>query len=138
MAEQWVVHPNRYATEPGTGDNGRYRSVSAGERPPALCRARVALPPALAAFGDAAGSVTFEDSRWRLVVCGARTFAAKHSNGGDVLPPFGFQMKGRWMWWDGTTTDTSILDGPDAVSHVRRYLHELFPGSSDIEVSDRR
>ena len=55
----------------------------------------------------------------------------------DVPPPFGFKRNGRWLWWDNTTTEESILDGADAIDYLREYLDRLFP-SMTITVTDQR
>ena len=70
------------------------------------------------------------------VVGAARTFAREHVDP-DVPPPFGFKRNGRWLWWDNTTTEESILDGADAIDYLREYLDRLFP-SMTITVTDQR
>jgi hypothetical protein len=135
----WIVHPNRSDTgsdEPG--QNGHYRSVS---RPRSRvlvskCFAQVTLPRTLAGVADSDGTITFGGQDWWFVVGAARTFAKTHVDS-DVLPPFGFKRGGQWLWWDNTTSDESILDGPDGSEYVREYLGRLFP-SFAITVSDAR
>ena len=135
---EWIVHPNRSATgadEPGR--NGHFRSVRK-PRPPAVepCLARVELPAELTDLADPDGTRTFGGHDWRFVVGAARSFAYTHF-GPDVLPPFGFKRAGTWHWWDNTTTDESILDGPQGIEHVRQYLAQLLPGFI-ITVTDSR
>lgn len=36
----------------------------------------------------------------------------------------GFKDRG----WDGTTSDESILDGPEAIGYIQEYFALLFPG----------
>lgn len=136
--DEWIVHPNRFAIgvdEPGR--NGHFRSVRKA-RPPATepCLARVELPPALSGQADVDGTVTFGGYDWWFVVGAARMFARTHVNP-DVPPPFGFKRFGKWLWWDGTTTDRSILDGPEGIEHVREYLTRLLPGFS-VTLTDNR
>ncbi|EUA40240.1 hypothetical protein I549_4309 [Mycobacterium avium subsp. avium 2285 (R)] len=124
------MHPNRFelgADEPGR--NGHFRAVSRPRRPLTISThlARVELPPNMSDFADDDGSITFGGVDWWFVVGAARTFARTRINE-DVPAPFGFKLDGKWRWWDNTTTDESILDGPDASQHVRHYLAELFPG----------
>jgi hypothetical protein len=90
----------------------------------------------LSHVADSDGSVTFGGPSWWLVVGPARIFARRHF-GGDVPPPFGFKDRGNWWWWDNTTSDTSILEGPEASDYVREYLDRLFPGLP-ITLSDKR
>lgn len=135
---EWIVHPNRSAIGPDQpGRNGHYRSLSG---PPTLLAeetflARIALPPNLSHAADSDGSVTFAGHTWRFVVCMARTFAIKHL--GADIPPFGYTDRGRWYWWDNTTTEQSILEGPQAMDYVREYLEQMYPDTS-IELTDRR
>lgn len=138
MTEQWIVHPNRFDTTSSGSGNGRFRSIKRGKQPPAPCQARIGLPPALADYGDPDGTVTFQDARWSLVVCGARNFAATHTAGAVTVPPFDFLMKGKWHWWDGTVADHSMLDTPDALDHITRFLWALFPEATAVDVTDRR
>lgn len=138
-SKEWIVNPNRSEIgddEPGR--NGHFRSVMR-PRPPVtteVCLARVKLPRKLSEHADPDGSLTFGGMDWWFVVGAARTFARTHTDV-DVPQPFGFKRHGQWMWWDNTTSDESILDGPDAVSYVEEYLERLFPGLS-ITVTDKR
>lgn len=128
--KQWTVHPNRSAIGPDEpGRNGHFRSVS---RPPYRpkagdCLARVGLPPELSHAADTDGSVTFAGSDWRWVVGAARSFAGQYVDV-ELPPPFGFRDRGRWWWWDGTSSEESRLDGPDAERYVEEFLERLFPG----------
>lgn len=140
---QWVVHPNR--SEPGPdepGRNGHFRVVrSAPARllPEQTCRARIVLPQQWSHLSDPDGSVTFAAADWRSVGCLARMFA-HHQQGiawEDMTPPLGFTIKGRWHWFDGTTTAASILEGADAADRVRPFLELMFPGAL-IELTDLR
>lgn len=139
MAE-FVVHPNRFEVNSDQpGHNGHYRVLERAPRRTSggRCMARVVLPESMRHFGDSDGSVTFGGSSWRFVVSAARSFAEDFSS--DPVPaPFGFRDQGRWWWWDGSSTDYSILDTLDAQSHVRAYLEELFPGGGGIELADLR
>ena len=140
MGKDFVVHPNRSAVGPDRpGRNGHYRVVNAAPRrvDEPRCVARVALPGSLQGYGDGDGSVTFEGSTWRFVVAAARSFVVDFGEGA-VLGPFGFRDRGRWWWWDGTSSDHSILETSDAQGQVRRYLEELFVGAGGIELSDLR
>ena len=135
---EWIVHPNR--SETGTdepGQNGHFRSVTR-PRPPAIepCLARVKLPRSLSGVADADGTRTFGGNDWWFVVGAARTFARTHVDP-DVPRPFGFKRSGQWLWWDNTTTEESILDGPDAIEYVREYLGRLFP-SFTVTLTDAR
>lgn len=135
---EWIVHPNRSETGPDEpGRNGHFRSVTR-PRPAATepCLARVKLPRRMSVLGDADGTVTFGGNDWWFVVGAARTFARTHVDP-DVLPPFGFKRSGRWLWWDNTTTEESILDATEAIEHVREYLGRLFPSFS-VTVTDAR
>jgi hypothetical protein len=136
---EWIVHPNRSELGPDEpGRNGHFRAVSR-PRPPvsvSTCLANVKLPAKFSHLADPDGSVTFGGTSWWWVVSAGRIFARRHI-GGDVPPPFGFKDRGKWLWWDNTTTDESILDGPEAIGYVREYLDRLFPGLS-ITVSDKR
>jgi hypothetical protein len=137
-SSEWIVHPNRSELGPDEpGRNGHYRTSR--PRPTvsvSTCLARVKLPRRLSQLADADGSVTFGGLDWWFVVGAARTFAREHS---DVVvpPPFGFNDRGQWCWWDNTTSDQSILDAPDAIDHVREYLNRLFPGLA-VDVSETR
>ncbi|ORX19449.1 hypothetical protein [Mycobacterium xenopi] len=129
---EWIVHPNRSELGPDRpGRNGHYRPLRDTQPclPQERCQARITLPARYSRVADADGSVTFAGPSWWFVVGAARAFARNHI-GGDVAPPFGFKDRGKWLWWDHTTSDESILDGPDATSHVREYLDRLFPGMS--------
>lgn len=135
---EWIVHPNRSdigSDEPG--QNGQFRSLTrprtAATEP---CLARVKLPRRLSGVADADGTVTFGGNDWWFVVGAARTFAREHVDP-DVPPPFGFKRNGRWLWWDNTTTEESILDGSDAIDYLREYLDRLFPNMT-ITVTDQR
>lgn len=137
----FVVHPNRDEAGPNLpGQNGHHRVLAPRDAPMPkgdACRARVMLPPSLVhAATSPDGSVTFSAADWRFVTCVARGFARDCALP-SVLPPFGFRDKGIWHWWDGTTTDHSILEGPDAIEHVRRYLTKQFRGAT-IELVDMR
>lgn len=60
------------------------------------------------------------------------------SRGRTCRRPLGFTIKGRWHWWDGTTTAASILEGADAAERaLRPFLARLFPGAR-IELTDLR
>jgi hypothetical protein len=139
--DDWIVHPNRSEIGPDEpGRNGHFRSV---KRPrPAVsistCLARVQLPRNLAHLADTGGSITFGGRDWWFVVGAARTFARTHVDP-NVPPPFGFKRSGRWLWWDNTTTEESILDGAssDAAKCVREYLAQLFPNLS-VTLTDNR
>lgn len=135
---EWIVHPNR--SETGTdkpGQNGHFRSVTRPRAPSAEpCLARVKLPRKMSDLGDPDGTLTFGGNDWWFVVGAARTFARTHVDP-DVPPPFGFKRSGQWLWWDNTTTEESILDGPDAIEYVREYLGRLFPSFS-VSVTDAR
>lgn len=137
--QQWFVHPNRSALGPDQpGHNGHYRLTSHG--PPTnrtRYTARILMPPQLHRAADLDGTVTFKAPSWRNLVAAARSFAEDFCPE-TLLPPFGFIDQGKWWWWDGTTTTDSILDGPDATSHVRRYLQGLFPTAASIELTDHR
>lgn len=140
MMQEWIVHPNR--SEIGSsapGRNGHYRSVDqrAARLPAQRYTAKVGLPASLAGHGDPDGSITFNGSDWSFVTMAARHFVRAHGTREDV-PPFGFSIKGHWQWWDGTTTDHSILETGDARVHVRRYLEALFPDAAGIELADLR
>ncbi|KRQ23282.1 hypothetical protein AOT93_05320 [Mycobacteroides sp. H110] len=136
---EWIVHPNRSALGPDQpGHNGHYRTV--GRAPtlsPQHCQVTIRLPIPLQKYGDSDGTVTFDGSNWRFVVAAARSFAVDYSED-EVLAPFGFTSKGRWWWWDGSTTDYSILDTSDAEAHVRRYLEGLFPAAVIVQIADLR
>ncbi|WP_006247647.1 hypothetical protein [Mycolicibacterium tusciae] len=137
MKREWTVHPNR--SEVGadeSGRNGHYRAVSQ-PRPPAAepFLARVELPRTLSHLADLDGTVTFGGFDWRFVVGAARTFARVHTDI-DVPPPFGFKRSGLWHWWDGSTSIDSIVEGPGAAEHVRRYLQRLYPRAT-IELAVR-
>lgn len=141
--QQWVVHPNRSELGPDEpGRNGHFRVVRpapARLRPHQTCRARIMLPQQWSHLTDSGGAVTFADYDWRSVGCQARIFA-HHDQGiawEDLPPPLGFTIKGRWHWWDGTTTAASILEGADAAEQVRPFLARLFPGAR-IELTDLR
>lgn len=138
-SSEWIVHPNRSELGPNRpGRNGHYRPVrdTRPRLPEETCEARITLPRALSGLADPDGSVTFARPSWWFVVGAARTFARTHISG-DVLPPFGFKDRGKWWWWDNTTSDQSILDGPEATGYVREYLEHLVPGVS-VSVSDKR
>jgi len=135
----WTVHPNRSELgDDAPGRNGHFRTMTR-PRPPisvSVCLARVALPPELAEQADLDGSLTFGGLDWSFVVAAARTFARTHT-AVDVPPPFGYKRFGQWWWWDGTVSDESILEGPDAVTYVEEYLERLFP-DLEITVTDAR
>jgi hypothetical protein len=98
----------------------------------------VILPSgALRGVGDPDGSVTFEGSNWSFVVGAARSFTRTYGQE-PLLGPFGFRDRGRFWWWDGTSTEDSILEAVDAPAHVRAYLHGLFPGAGAVELEDLR
>ena len=136
----WIVHPNRSETGPDEpGQNGHYRSVPQRPRPPATiskCLAAVKLPRKMSTLADADGTITFGGTDWWFVVGAARTFARTHLRP-DVPAPFGFKRSGQWLWWGNTTTEESILDGPDAIEYVREYLDQLFPDFS-VKLTDSR
>uniref|UniRef100_A0A5Q5BT56 Uncharacterized protein n=2 Tax=unclassified Mycobacterium TaxID=2642494 RepID=A0A5Q5BT56_MYCSS len=136
---EWIVHPNRSETGPDEpGQNGHFRSVTR-PRPPisiSKCLATVKLPRKMSDLADADGAITFGGTDWWFVVGAARMFARTHVNP-DVPPPFGFKRSGQWLWWDNTTTEESILDGPDAAEYVREYLAQLFPNFS-VTLTDTR
>ena len=141
----WVVHPSRSELGPDEpGRNGHHRVIRAAPkrlRPHQTCRAQIALPPhQWSHLTDPDGVVMFADVDWRSVGCQARIFA-HHQQGiawEDLPPPLGFTIKGRWHWWDGTTTAASILEGSDAAERtVRPFLERLFPGAR-IELADLR
>jgi hypothetical protein len=96
----------------------------------------VQLPRNLSHLADPDGSVTFGGQDWWFVVGAARTFARSHVDP-DVPPPFGFTRAGKWWWWDNTSSDESILDGPEAIDYVREYLAALFPEFT-VTVTDSR
>ena len=141
---QWTVHPNRSELGPDEpGCNGHFRVVRPAPdrlRPHQTCRARIVLPQQWSHLSDTDGAVMFADADWRSVGCQARIFA-HHQQGiawEDLPPPLGFTIKGRWHWWDGTTTAASILEGADAAERtVRPFLERLFPGAR-IELADLR
>ena len=136
---EWIVNPNRSALGPDVpGQNGHFRAVSpaAPRREIEPFKARIKLAQQWSRFADADGTVTFTGDSWRFVIGVARIFI-RSEVGADVPPPFGYQDRGKWFWWDGTTTDESILDGPQAMDYVREYLELMFPGAS-IELSDER
>lgn len=140
--QQWVVHPNRSELGPDEpGRNGHFRAVRTAParlQPQQTCRARIVLPQQWSHLTDTDGAVTFAAPDWRSVACEARSFARHDLNMGEELPPpFGFRRSRVWWWWDGTTTTESILAGPHAAEHVRRYLAQMFPGAV-IDVSDQR
>ena len=66
----------------------------------------------------------------------AWTFARTYT---DVeLPnPYGFKRHGKYCWWDGSTTDESRFDGPDAPRYVEEFFERPFPGLA-ITVMDLR
>lgn len=136
---EWIVHPNRSETgadEPG--QNGHYRAVSRPRSRVSVskCFAQITLPHTLAGVADHGGTITFGGQDWWFVVGAARTFAKTHVNP-DVPAPFGFKRGGQWLWWDNTTSDESILDGPDGIAYVREYLGRLFPRFA-ITIRDAR
>lgn len=135
---EWIVHPNR--SEIGSdapGQNGHFRSVIRPRTPATEpCLARVKLPRRLSRLADADGTVTFGGNDWWFVVGAARTFARTHVDR-EVPAAFGFKRAGQWLWWDNTTTEESILDGPDGIAYVREYLGRLFPSLS-VTVTDAR
>lgn len=139
--EKWIVHPNRSAIGPDEpGRNGHFRSISRPRRPAAAssakkCLAQVKLPPTLSHLADTDGAVTFGGYDWLFVVGAAHTFARLHTEV-EVPPPFGCKYRGKWYWWDNTTTDESILEAPNAMDYVRDYLELLFPEAS-IELTDK-
>ena len=136
---QWIVHPNRSQVGPDEpGQNGHYRSLTRPRRPVSIskCLARVVLPRNMSHLADADGSITFGGREWWFVVGAARTFTRTHIDP-DVMPPFGFKRPGQWRWWDNTTTEESIPEGPDAIGYVRVYLDRLFPSFS-VTVTDGR
>ncbi len=138
-ADEWTVHPNRFALGPDEpGRNGHFRTVTQPSPPVTVskCVARVELPPDLAKIANPDGARTFGGDNWLFVACVARTFARTYLNS-DVVPPFGFKDRGRWHWWDNTTTEESILEGPEGIEHIREYLTRLFP-DFEITVSDNR
>lgn len=138
--KDFIVHPNRDAIGPDLpGQNGHYRVLAPPPEPMPedTCRARVFLPPGISHAAMASdGSVTLAGPDWQFVAGVARVLARGCSMP-NLLPPFGFRKRGVWHWWDGTTTDYSILEDPDAIEHVRRYLTKQFPGST-IELVDLR
>lgn len=137
--DDWIVHPNRSELGPNRpGRNGHYRR-RVGERtylPEETCRARVSLPAALRRVADADGTVTFSGHSWRFVLGAARTWSRGHVSE-DVPLPFGYRDGDVWHWWDGTTSETSILEASDAHDYITEYLLLLFPGSS-FELTDLR
>ncbi|MDH6245524.1 hypothetical protein [Mycobacterium sp. OTB74] len=138
---EWVVHPNRSEIGPDEpGRNGHFRSVSRPPRPwPKLsgCMVRVELPGELAHVADPDGSLTFGGGDdWGFAVGAARTFARTYTNV-DLPNPYGFKRDGRWFWWDGSITDESRFDGPDAPRYVQEFFERLFPGLA-ITVMDLR
>jgi hypothetical protein len=139
---EWMVHPNRSELGPDEpGRNGHFRSVSRPRRSNTVstakkCVARVTLPRKLSHLADADGTVTFGGYDWLFVVGAAHTFARVYTDI-EVPRPFGFTDRGQWYWWDGTTSDESILDGPDAADYIKEYFGRLFPGMA-ITVTDRR
>lgn len=137
---EFVVHPNR--SQLGldqSGHNGHYRVVNRAPRRVSggRCVARVTLPAPLCQYSDPDGTATFAGSSWRLVVAGARS-VAETLGAAPLPPPFGFRDQGRWWWWDGSSTDYSILETLDAQDHVRAYLQALFPDASSVELADLR
>ncbi|MBU8820379.1 hypothetical protein KL864_31345 [Mycolicibacterium goodii] len=138
MTDEWIVHPNRSELGPNKpGRNGHYRPLrdTRARLPEETCHARIMLADNLAHVADEDGSVTFAGPNWSFVVGAARGLARRHVN--DVPPPFGFLDGRLWTWWDGTQSPESILEGPEAGEHVRRYLNELFPHST-VELTDLR
>lgn len=137
--DDWIVHPNRFAPGPDkVGQNGHYRRLK-GDRtylPEETCRARITLPAKLAHLADDDGTVTFSGHNWLFTLGVARDFSVQHINT-DAPLPFGFKKGNTWHWWDGTTSDTSILDASDAEVYIREYLVKLFPGRT-IEITDLR
>ncbi|SHP28273.1 Uncharacterised protein [Mycobacteroides abscessus subsp. abscessus] len=137
----WVVHPNRSEIGPDEpGRNGHFRSVSPPPRPwPTLsgCMVRVELPPELADRADPDGSLTFGGTdNWGFAVGAAHTFARCRTDV-EVPNPYGFRHRGKYYWWDGSVTDESRFDGPDAPRYVKEYFERLFPGMP-ITVMDLR
>jgi len=131
MKREWIVHPNRSEIgEDKPGRSGHYRAVSQ-PRPTATepFVARVELSSKLSHLVDHDGTVTFGGFDWWFVVGAARTFARAHTDV-DVPPPFGFKRNALWHWWDGSTSTESIVDGPDAIKHIRRYLLRVFPSAT--------
>lgn len=136
-SSEWLVHPNRSELGPDKpGRNGHYRPIrdARARLPVETCEARIALPRTMSRLADRDGSVTFAGGSWLFVVGAARTFARTYTDV-DVPPPFGFKDRGQWRWWDNTTSEESILDGPDAAGYVQEYLERLFPGMP-ITLSD--
>lgn len=142
---EWVVHPNR--SEPGPdepGRNGHFRIVRlpppTAAKSVGTCRVRVELPHNMSRLADTDGWATFGGTdTWWSAVCEARMFARKHTDV-DMPRPYGFKYRGKWHWWDGTTTpagDAARLYGPDAHVHVREFVERLFPGWA-ITVTDLR
>lgn len=129
MKREWVVNPNRSAVDDDEDPrNGRYRSIRQRRLPakePFL--ARVELPSSLSHVADPDGTMTFGGYDWWFVVGAARTFARVHTNV-DVPAPFGFKRKGKWIWWDGSTSAAPLIEQPGGEQYVRLYLERLFPG----------
>lgn len=142
---EWVVHPNRSEIGPDEpGRNGHFRVV---RRPPPTaaesagkCRVRVELPPSMSHLADTDGWVTFGGTdNWSFAVGAAWVFARAHIDV-EMPRPYGFKDRGKWHWWDGTTTpaaDDSRLYGPDAHVYVREFFERLFPGMP-ITLIDKR
>lgn len=134
----WTVHPNRFSDADDDSPNGRFRLITS-QRPQistSTCLARVKLPRNLSHLADPDGSVTFGGRDWWFVVGAARTFARSHVTA-EVPPPFGFTRAGKWWWWDHTSSEESILEGPEAIDYVREYLAVLFPKFT-VTVTDNR
>lgn len=141
----WTVHPNRSETGPDEpGRNGHFRVVRlpppTAAKSAGMCLVRVELPRGMSHLADTDGWVTFGDAdTWQWAVSGAWKFARDHTDV-EVPRPYGFKYRGKWHWWDGTTTpagDASRLFGPDAHVHVREFVERLFPGWA-ITVIDLR
>lgn len=130
-ADNWIVHPSRFESwHDRPGDDGGCTPAMVSQQPvPEPFRARVRLSRNLSHLGSDDGTVTFAGSDWWFVVGAARTFVATHT-GLEVPRPFGFRRRGRWQWWDGSTSDSSIAVGHAETEHVRHYLNRLFPTCS--------
>ena len=130
-ADNWIVHPSRFTSwDDRPGNDAGYMPVKLSQQPiTEPFRARVRLSRNLSHLGGDDGTVTFAGYDWWFVVGAARTFVATHTEL-EVPRPFGFRRRGRWHWWDGSTSDRSIAEGHAGAEQVRRYLGRLFPDCS--------
>lgn len=79
--------------------------------------------------GEAASSNSAVGAAW--------AFAREHTDV-EMPRPYGFKDRGKWHWWDGTTTPAAArLYGPDAHVYVREFFERLFP-DMDFTLIDKR